>query len=123
MRDFRFSGNDLNKFEKTVVSYFRNALKEVREVVQKAKDEAEDKGYIDPFIELENAEMSYSYDSGSFNAARLHIKAYRPMTDKEKAVKIKASKAAKKAKKEKAESVKATELDLLAKLKAKYEED
>ena len=121
--DFSFSGNDLDEFEKTVVSYFRDALKEVREVIQQARDEAKSKGYIEPFIEFESASMSFYYDSADFSPAKLHIKAYRPMTDKEKAVKLKNSKAAKKARKEKADKEKAEDLAMLAKLKAKYEED
>ena len=121
LNDFSFSGNCLYEFEKSVKSYLHNAQKEVLDVLKKAKDEAKSEGYKEPFVEFKGSSTEYYYDNTEFNPAELSIKAYRPMTDKEKAVKLKNSKAAKKARKAKADKVRDKDLKLLAKLKEKYE--
>ena len=119
--DFSFSGNCLYEFERSVIAYFDDSKKEVLDILKKAKDEAKSKGYKEPFVEFTNAELQCYYDDAEFKPAVLHIKAYRPMTDKERAVGLKASKAAKKAKKERADKERAKDLETLAKLKKKYE--
>lgn len=115
------------EFLAKVALHLKKISQEIKDFIKQKKQEVKREKYVSMHIDYSAGEVEaysdYGYEGARYNKPTIKVFAYRPFTDKEHESAKKTKETARLKKIQDDKDLKVSEIELLAKLKQKYEED